>query len=265
MSATRVFDHKHYEELNRSRSEVVSRLLAELKSPLNLHTAVDVGCGLGYFSALLQSLGLEVTAADGRRENAEEAARRVPNVHFHTINAEDATLRSLGTFDLVFCFGLLYHLENPFLTIRHLHAMTKSLLLVEGLIYPGDEPIMGLVDETPFEDQGLRNYAFYPTEACLVKMLYRAGYPHVHRFTAPPDHPEYHDTPSARKNRTALAASLRPLASAFLAEIPEPPSAAKPWIEERAAEEDAISKLRRFAGKPLSQKVESIRRLVKGK
>ena len=62
------------------------------------------------------------------------------------------------------------------------------MLLVEGLIYPGDDPIMGLVDETEYEDQGFRNFAFYPTEACLLKMLYRAGYANVYRFLMLPAH-----------------------------------------------------------------------------
>ena len=232
---------------------------------MNLKTAVDVGCGAGYFSGLLQSLGLQVTAADGRKENAEEAARRVPGVAFHTINAEDFELRSLGTFDLVLCFGLLYHLENPFLAIQHLHTMTKSLLLVEGLIYPGEQPIMGLLDESPYEDQGLRHVAFYPTEACLIKMMYRVGFTCVYRLTEPPDHVEYRDAATQPRNRTVLAASVSPVHSNLLREAPEPVSSVKPWERESARSDHSISRLRQFVEKPLPQKVESIKRLVRGK
>ena len=67
-------------------------------------------------------------------------------------------------------------------TIRHLHAMTKNVLLVESVTFPGQEPIMALVDEGRTEDQGLNHLAFYPTESCLVKMLYRAGYSDVYGF-----------------------------------------------------------------------------------
>jgi SAM-dependent methyltransferase len=266
MSAMRVFDYNHYEALNSSRGAVVSALLKELKRPLGLQTAIDVGCGLGYFSGLLQSLGLDVTGVDGRQENAKEASARWPSIKFHTMNAEDQQLPSFGTFDLVFCFGLLYHLENPLLAIRNLRAMTKSLLLVEGLVYPGEEPIMGLVDEMPYEDQGLQHYAFYPTEACLLKMIYRAGFPCVYRFVTPPDHPEYHDTPKLRKNRTILAASLTPIPSELLVAAPEPRGATNPArLPPDPLSEDAISKLRRFADKSMPQKMEAIKRLVKGK
>src|SRR5882672_11414568 len=181
----------HYESLNSSRSAIVGEVLSEVEKQLTPTTAVDVGCGLGYFSAFLRARGLQVTAVDGRKENVDEASRRVPQVDFHTMNAEDPVLRDLGRFDLVLCFGLLYHLENPFLAIRHLHAMTSGLLLVESMVFPGTEPMMALVDEPQVEDQSLNRIAFYPTEACLIKMLYHAGFRNVYLLTKLPDHPDF--------------------------------------------------------------------------
>jgi SAM-dependent methyltransferase len=250
--------------LNRSRGEVVSALSAELKEPLALKTALDVGCGLGYFSGLLQSLGLDVTAVDGRSENVEEASRRNPTVKFHTYNAEDPALRALGKFDLVFCFGLLYHLENPLLAIRHLHAMTRRLLLLEAVIFPGDEPIMALVNEGLSEDQGLNHFAFYPTEACLEKMLYCAGFPAVYRFARIPDHSEYRSSTNTRRVRTMLAASPVLISSKLLLRVDEPHMPIQPWDPiDASASANAFGRLKRFVGKPLPQKVEFIKRLLK--
>lgn len=263
MSAPRVFDLKHYESLNSSRWAVVSALLSGLKEPLGLRTAVDVGCGLGYFSGLLQSAGLQVSAVDGRAENVEEARRRLPQITFQQCDAEDAALQKLGTFDLVFCFGLLYHLENPLLAIRHLCAMTGRLLLVEGVIFPGDEPIMGLVDEGPTEDQGLNHFAFYPTEACLQKMLYRAGFRFVYRFALMPEHPEYHSGLHTRKIRTMVAASPAPIDSKLLIAVSEPSTSVQLWDHSNSSvKSSTFSKLKRFADKPLPQKVASVKRLV---
>ncbi len=182
MASTRIFDQQHYDLLNSSRGEVVSRLLAEIKMPFGLRTAVDVGCGLGHFSGLLQSIGFEITGVDGRQQNVEEAQRRNPNIRFLRFDAEDPSLLSLGRFDLVFCFGLLYHLENPLLAIRHLRAMTEKVLLVEGVIFPGDEPTMGLVDEGPSRTRP-QSHCVLSTEACLQKML---TVPDFDSFTALP-------------------------------------------------------------------------------
>lgn len=265
MSAPRVFDLEHYEKLNAARSAVVGDLLGEVGSQFKLQTAIDVGCGLGYFSACLHSLGLQVTAVDGRRENLEEAGRRVPQVKFHTINAEDHALRELGQFDLVFCFGLLYHLENPFVAVRHLHALTRNLLLVESVIFPGSEPIMALVDETSNEDQGLNHLAFYPTEACLVKLLYRVGFPNVYRFSCMPEHDHYRSRYDARQARTMLAASRSPLRTPLLEVALEPSTEIKPWDPRSGVEKEALlHKLRRFVEKPLRDKVKSLKHHIGG-
>lgn len=269
MNAPLVFDYEHYDSLNRARSEVLSRLLTDLKAKLNLRTALDVGCGAGYFSGFLQSIGFKVTAVDGRRENTKLAASRFSGVKFRTLNAEDPRLRSLGDFDFVLCFGLLYHLENPFLTIRHLYALTKSLLFIEALTFAGAEPIMGLVEETPYEDQGLNHIAFYPTEACLQKMLYRAGFSYVYALRVPPDHPEYWDTSTSRKNRTVLAASKVLLSTDLLNVVPEPPSAAKPWVEHPVAapseheKQTASPEFHAATGDGVAGKLRSLRRFLK--
>lgn len=228
MSSTRIFDAEHYESLNASRAAAVRRFLSEMKGPLNLRSAIDVGCGLGYFSELLRSLGLDMTAVDGRRENVEEAARRNPEMRFHTMSAEDPSLPTLGEFDLVFCFGLLYHLENPFLAIRHLKAMTRRLLLVEAVILPGEAPLMNLVDEGSSEDQGLNHIAFYPTESCLVKMFYRSGFRFAYRFAPLPDHPGYRWANGLPRVRTMLAASFEPISSSLLEGVREPVTSIQP-------------------------------------
>ncbi len=246
MSAPRIFDQQHYQSLNSSRAAVVSALLAELKGPLDIRTAVDVGCGLGYFSGLLTSLALEVTAVDGRSENVDEAARRHPGVSFHTYNAEDPAIRTLGKFDLVFCFGLLYHLENPLMAIRHLHSMADKLLLVEGVILSGEEPVMALVDEEIHDDQGVNYIAFYPTESCLVKMLYASGMKYVYGLKSQPRHPDYGSANGTARVRTVLAAAASPLTSASLEFMPAPSTAIKPWDPSAVARrQNALEKLRR--------------------
>jgi SAM-dependent methyltransferase len=263
LSAPRIFDQQHYTLLNRARGDAAARLLHEVKDALHLRTAVDMGCGLGHFSGLLQSLGFEVTGVDGRRENVEEAAHRNSNVSFRTANVEDPGVRSLGTFDLTFCFGLLYHLENPLLAIRHLHALTKSLLLAESVICQGDEPSMVLVDEAVSEDQGLEHIAFYPTEACLIKMFYRAGFTYVYRFAEQPGHSDFTATLEMRRVRTMLAASHKPISSKLLVSADDVGMNMQPWnAKSELPRGNAGPRLKRFAQKPLSEKIRSIKRII---
>ena len=214
-----------------------------------------MGCGLGHFSGFLRSAGFQVTAVDGRSQNVEEASRRYPGVEFHTLDAEAPALRGLGQFDLVLCFGLLYHLENPFLTIRHLHALTSKLLLVESVIYPGSEPAMELVDEWPYDDQGLRHIAFYPTESCLLKLLYRAGFANVYRFAQLPDHPHYRGSRATPQLRTMLAASHDPLQTNLLKAVEETKNPLKWRSDVEEPRQGLLERLRRHLKGPPPKKL----------
>ncbi len=215
------FDSPETIEYTRIRQTVVRRLLNELRPHTKIESALDLGCGVGYFSRFLADIGLRVTAIDGRHENVLEAKTRHPDIEFSTRNAEDPSLGQLGTFDLVLCVGLLYHLENPFQAVRNLHALTGKILVIESMCSPGHQPTMDLLDEGENEDQGLNYIAFYPTESCLTKMLYRAGFPFVYGFRHLPTCSQFRATLWRRRERTMLVASKGELTATELSLLPE--------------------------------------------
>ena len=229
MSSSWVFDQPHYDALNAARGETVARLLPELKQRLHLKTALDLGCGLGYYAEILHRHGFEVLAVDGRAENVEEAHRRYPHLKFQVADAQDPALADLGKFDLVFCFGLLYHLENPFRVIRSIAKLSSGLALIEGIVYPSPEPAMVLMDENTGVDQGLNYMAFYPSEPCLIKMLQRSGFSSCYNPTQMPSHPEYHKGSNGFRRRTVVAAARESIGSPMLAKWDEPSPEFSPW------------------------------------
>lgn len=198
------------------RQSVIRELLRSLRQQTELGSALDVGCGVGYFSKFLSDMDFRVVALDGREENTTEAKRRYPGISFLTRNAEDPTLSDIGTFDLVLCVGLIYHLENPFRAIRSLHSLTGKVLIVEAMCAPGTDPSLRLLDECEADNQGLKYVGFYPTEACLVKMLYRAGFPFVYELERLPEHSPFSASLWRRKERTMLLASKVQLSTAGL-------------------------------------------------
>lgn len=158
------FDTPSARRLNQARAEVLGQLLEVVRRTMPLRTALDVGCGIGFFAGRLQQDGLDVQAVDGRAENAAEARRRNPTLPVTVQDVENPRIVSLGTFDLVLCFGLLYHLENPFLAVRHLAALTGSVLLIESVVAPRHDPVTVLYEEPVAANQGLRYIALVPTE-----------------------------------------------------------------------------------------------------
>jgi SAM-dependent methyltransferase len=260
------FDAPSALELTRARENFIRTFLTQVQAQAALHSALDVGCGVGYLSAFLADFGLNVTAIDGRDENILEARRRFPGIKFLTADAETLSLGELAPSDLVLCAGLLYHLENPFRVIRNLHALTEKVLIIEGMCTPGTGATMELLDEGTSKDQGLNFVAFYPTEACLVKMLYRSGFPFVYLFDRLPEHPLYRRSVTRNRERTMMAASKIPLAAPNLTLAKEPVrpvhGLSDPWTTPLVRSRYFIGDLRRSLFRALrgsSPRSESVR------
>jgi FkbM family methyltransferase len=243
------FDTRHYLDLIRSRGATIRRVVRTLKPVLGLQTALDAGCGVGFFAQTLAEMGLETRGFDGRSENVVEARKRFPKIEFERGDIESAEIARLGTFDLVLCFGLLYHLESPMRAIRHLRALTGKGLLIESMCVPGDDVRMAMREEPLQRDQSLTDMAFYPSELCLVKMLYRAGFAHVYRVKRLPEHDDFHETEDHARRRTVLLASHGPVVAACLEQMAEPQGERDPWAKLSSEAETFVARVRRFWAK----------------
>jgi SAM-dependent methyltransferase len=260
LSKAFVFDHPRSAAIVEARQALVRKLLPQFSAALELRTALDAGCGVGYFSGFLRDMGLEVEAFDARPENIEEARRRIRDIAFHVADIEDPNTEKLGSFDFVLCFGLVYHLENPVRAFRNLRALTQKLLLVESICLPGREPVLTLRDEMRLEDQGLNFLGCYPSESGLIKMAYRAGFPFVYCTTELPDHDDFRELIGRRRVRTMIAASKVPLNVPFLTLAPEPRTPVDPWSTDPTGLTKAFRRLTDFYEKPWPEKLSRLRR-----
>lgn len=255
------FDRGAYLKLIEARGATISSVVRRLKPLLGLTTALDAGCGMGFFSQTLRQCGLSVGGFDARMENVLEARNRFPGIPFELGDVEDAKIAELGAFDLVLCFGLLYHLENPVLAIRHLRSLTRKGLLVESMCVPGQLGF-ALRHEPRQADQSLTGLALYPTESGLVKMLYGVGFPVVYRVTALPDHDDFQETPEHARRRTVLFASATPIELDGFERIAEPEEERDPWARRSGmpATPRLPNRLRRFLAKTRKAKYISLAR-----
>lgn len=248
------FDTREYHKLIEARGGTLRRVISRLKPALNLSNALDAGCGVGFFSQMLAECGLNVCGFDARADNAAEARRRFPQIPFAEADIEDRAIFELGSFDLVLCFGLIYHLENPLLAIRNLRGLTEKCLLLESMCLPEEKSTMLLREEPRQEDQSLTDVACYPSEGSLVKMLYRAGFPAVYRVTPLPEHDDFRETPAHLRRRTVLLASIEPIDVAGFRFYPEPMESENPWAKRPSARPVLPQRIARFMASPNRRK-----------
>jgi len=228
------FDAPHYQSITEARLSFIAGFLPKLSHTLSCSSALDVGCGLGEFSSFLAQTGLPTLGIDGREENVLEARRRYPQLRFATYDMELGNVRELGSFDLTFCFGLLYHLESPIAAIRNLYALTRKAVVIESMIHPGRGLSMGLVEEPPAHDQGIRSMATVLSEPALIKSLYRAGFLHVYMSDRLPLHQDFRETRLYRRRRTCLIATRQPVTLPGWRLAPEP-KGTNAWLKVGAA------------------------------
>ena len=262
------FDQHHYQRLIRAREEAIRKVLRRPNPALGLKTALDAGAGVGFFSQTLADCGLSVRGFDGRAENVAEARKRFPHIAFAQADLEDHTVLSLGKFDFVLCFGLLYHLDNPLLAVRHLRALTEKCLLLESMCVPDDKPSMLLREEPSETDQGLTDVACYPSEDSLIKMLYRAGFGFVYRLAPLPKHDDFRETFEHRRKRTVLLASAIPIALLGFRLCIETYEKQDPWTKMSAFPGTIPQCISRFLALPAAKKYLSLayhaRRILPG-
>jgi FkbM family methyltransferase len=248
------FDQREYRELIEAREQTIRRVARKLKPALGLSNAVDAGCGVGFFSQTLAECGFSVCGFDARAENVDEARRRFPGIPFEKADIEDPAISGLGRFDLVLCFGLLYHLENPLRAIRNLRALTEKCLLLESMCLPEERCTLLLREEPRQDDQSLAAVACYASEGALVKMLYRAGFAKVYRVTLLPDHDDFRETREHLQRRTILLASVMPIDVAGFRLLPEPLEADDPWAKALPETATLPRRIARFLASPPREK-----------
>lgn len=250
-----IFDQEHALRITAARIGFLGEWLPGMLRDLGAKTALDVGCGVGHFSRYLADLGLEVTGIDSRSGNVEEARRRHADVRFEVADITDRAVRALGRFDLVLCVGVMYHLEDPFAALRNVEALTGGIAVIESMVIPSAGPSALLLDEGPEEDQSMRGVAMVPSEPALVKMAIASGFGHVYSMDRLPDHDDFRPTRRSRPRRTFLVASRSPLSH--------------PWLRARDRQlvpdpwERPFARVGRFIGKPLPEKLVTLRRLLR--
>jgi SAM-dependent methyltransferase len=197
-----------------SRLRRVTQLAADLAGrPLSELRVLDLGALEGQYAVELALHGAEVVAIEGREANAAKArlAAEVLGLDNLEIRREDVrglSAESHGSFDVVLCLGLLYHLDQAdlFRFIDRLAEVCTSVLILDTHVglrpwhryRHGGHEYRGVtfVEHSPEASAAQRQRSlwasldneesFWPTQASLLNALQRAGFTSVLECGVPP-------------------------------------------------------------------------------
>ena len=183
-----------------------------LHRPLRDLRIIDLGCGEGLYALEFAQHGAEVVGIEGRLPSLAKAefCRQVfglENLRFVQGDVREADAAIYGTFDVVLCSGILYHLDQPavFDVLKAIRAMCRGVLIIdtrvastseteaayEGVAYRGSkyrEHDPGASDAEKLADMGAsldNDESFWFAKHELVNCLMDFGFTSVLECLAP--------------------------------------------------------------------------------
>jgi tRNA (mo5U34)-methyltransferase len=204
-------------DVHRTRLELMEEPVREMLSAAGPDArVVDLACNEGWFSHRILEwgasyvLGVDIRPQVIRRAELIRAHFGIPQdrLELRCADVFDLNISELGTFDIVLCLGLIYHLENPVGAMRIARALTGRICVIEAQLTKQAEPIMlgngqsELYEESPaswaarvetdWEANMLASsggvVSFTPNRAALVQAAEAAGFPRLEVAQPAPGH-----------------------------------------------------------------------------
>ncbi len=98
---------------------------------------LDIACNCGGISieALKHGseyvLGIDIVEKYIEQANFIRKIMNLDNIDFKEMDLNSISSSSIGSFNLTFCFGILYHLENPISSLKKIASVTKDMLVID--------------------------------------------------------------------------------------------------------------------------------------
>jgi methyltransferase family protein len=152
---------------------------------------LEVGAGIGDHTSFFLDRDCRVVSTEAREDNLEILSKRYRGMEVNLLDVEEVDPPEQRVFDIVYCYGLLYHLSRPSQAIAYMALRCRDLLLLETCVSYGDHEAVNLVKE-PAQNptQAVSGIGCRPTRPWLHREL-RKHFEHVYMPLTQPYHVEF--------------------------------------------------------------------------
>jgi SAM-dependent methyltransferase len=196
--AVSAFRGHQYQRHNCRRQEH----LASLNLELHGKSVLEVGAGIGDHTSFFLDRDCSVVSMEPRAENCEvfsatmHALQSAGYQRASRVQLVRGDIESLGgliveRFDIVYCYGLLYHLVDPRCAIEAMAARCRGLLLLETCVSFGNREELNPIAEPQADPtQSFRGLGCRPTRTWVFNNL-KLFFPFVYLPLTQPAHEEF--------------------------------------------------------------------------
>jgi ubiquinone/menaquinone biosynthesis C-methylase UbiE len=133
--------HPVLESIHATRASLIEQRVREVLAAAGPDArALDLACCEGWFAHRLLDWGAdEVLGVDVREQSIVRAELvrdylelDAERLRFQTADVLTLTAEELGSFDVVLCLGLIYHVEHPMGVLRLARELTRGLCVIES-------------------------------------------------------------------------------------------------------------------------------------
>ncbi len=177
----------HYQRLNQRRLEH----LASLGLKIANSTVLEVGAGIGDHTSFFIDRSCQIVTSDARQENLKILRFRYPNIGILRLDLDNPPKTFNDVFDIIYCYGLLYHLNKPSGALEFMCCCCRKMLLLETCVSFGNENSLNPCTEDALNPtQSISGKGCRPTRRWVYNQLKRY-FEFVYLPITQPNHEEF--------------------------------------------------------------------------
>jgi SAM-dependent methyltransferase len=179
--------------------------IKDIPIDLKNKTILDVGCWEGTLSIECinngadSATGVDLCVSPQLKDNLSN-----PKFDFYQIEISGEKFLQLPSHDIVFCCGVLYHVEDVFNTLTRLKSKTLETLVIETVFHCVDDsqPLMLFHKNNSLRDNPTNWWSV--NELCMTEMLETLGFDNIKFFNT--RHYDNYDDKGLKYKRSTVVA-----------------------------------------------------------